>query len=306
MKKVFSIFVAALILFGAVSCKNKKDEPSAPKTTFTIEISNITDEGCDFIITPSDNTVEYMRMFMPTEQLDNNTPVEIVESQFSALEVVYTELKNNGQIHQGRYGDTYKDLIEDTEYVLAVFRIDENLNIVGDVALSKSFYTLPYGYVDLGLPSGILWKDSNTSNPNDADGLFTWEEAGDWLSGSLPTEEQYQELLEYGNWQWDSGNKGYDVYGPNGNAIWFASTGKYKIETESGAVVVNYDAEGENACCLWSISDYRALKLHMGKFLFFTQTDGPRMKSDRVTKRFAKVHLVAQNPNMVQTNIKVK
>ena len=29
MKKIFSIFAAALIIFGAVSCKNKKDEPSA-------------------------------------------------------------------------------------------------------------------------------------------------------------------------------------------------------------------------------------------------------------------------------------
>ena len=297
MKKIFSIFAAALILVGAVSCKNKKDEPSAPKTTFTIEISNITDEGCDFIITPSDNTVEYMRMFMPTEQLDNNTPVEIVESQFSALEVVYTDLKNHGQIHQGRYGDTYKDLIEDTEYVLAVFRIDENLNIVDDVALSKSFYTLPYGYVDLGLPSGILWDSGNTSNSNDADGLFTWEEARDRFSGSLPTEEQYQELLELGNWQWDSYYNGYDVYGPNGKAIWFACTGKYEINNESGAVVVNYDAEGENACCVWSITDHYILKQHNGNFLFFTQTDGPRMKSDKVTKRLAKVHLVAENPN---------
>ena len=178
-----------------------------------------------------------------------------------------------------------------------MFRIDENLNVVGDVALSKSFYILPSGYVDLGLPSGILWDYSDTGNSDDDTYLFTWEEARDRFSGSLPTEEQYQELLERGNWQWDSGNKGYDVYGPNGNAIWFACTGKYEINNESGAVVVNYDAEGENACCLWSITDHYILKQHNGNFLFFTQTDGPRMKSDKVTKRLAKVHLVAENPN---------
>ena len=128
-------------------------------------------------------------------------------------------------------------------------------------------------------------------------GFFTCDQALGRFYNSLPTEEQYKELLENCSWSWSSYSNGYYVYGPNGNTIWFGSTGKYKIETESGAVVVNYDAEGENACCLWSISDYRALKLHMGKFLFFTQTDGPRMKSTPVSERLAKVHLVAENPN---------
>ena len=239
-----------------------------------------------------------MRMFMTTEQLENNTPVEIVESIISTKELVYTDSKNNGDIKQGRYTDVEKDLNSRVEYVLAAFYIDAELNVVGDVALSKSFYTLPSGFVDLGLPSGILWDYSNTANADDDTYLFTWEEARDRFSGSLPTEEQYQELLKFGNWQWDDYYSGYDVYGPNGNAIWFGSTGKYKIETESGAVVVNYDAEGEYACCLWSITDNYILKQHNGKFLFFTQTDGPRMKSTPVSERLAKVHLVAENPNM--------
>ncbi|MBO7501691.1 MAG: hypothetical protein J6T32_00570 [Paludibacteraceae bacterium] len=298
MKKIFSIFAAALILFGAVSCKNKKDEPSAPKGAFAIEISNITDEGCAYTITPSNNTKEYMYMFLQADNLGNNL-VKTVEAIMTFSRMTYSDYKNNGYIKQGPFGRDYSpfDLSSSTEYVLAVFHIDAELNVVGDVALSKSFYTLPEGYVDLGLPSGILWDYSNTGNSDDDTYLFTWEEASDTYGESLPTEEQYKELLENCSWSWSSYSNGYYVYGPNGNTIWFGSTGKYKIENESGAVVVNYDAEGENACCLWSISDYRALKLHMGMFLFFTQTDGPRMKSDRVTKRLAKVHLVAQNPN---------
>ena len=298
MKKVFSIFAAALILFGAVSCKNKKDEPSAPKGAFAIEISNITDDGCAYAITPVDNTKEYMYMFLPANNLGNNL-VKTVEAIMTLGQMTYSDYKNNGYIKQGPFGLSYPpfDLSSSTEYVLAVFHIDAELNVIGDVAISKSFYTLPDGYVDLGLPSGILWKYSNTSS-NDDTYLFTWEEASDMYGESLPTEEQYQELLDNCSWSWSSYNNGYYVYGPNGNDILFASSGKYEIKNESGAVVVNYDAEGEYACCLWSISDYRALKQHMGMFLFFTQTDGPRMKSDKVTKRLAKVHLVAENPNM--------
>ena len=225
MKKIFSIFAAALILFGAVSCKNKKDEPSAPKTTFTIEISNITDEGCDFIITPSDNTVEYMRMFMPTEQLDNNTPVEIVESTFSAQEVVYTDLKNHGHIHQGRYGDTYSSLVDDTEYVLAAFQIDENLNVVGDVALSKSFYTLPEGFVDLGLPSGTLWGRYDESNTAEGShGFYTYTEAIAAFEDQLPTKEQWEELQTL-SWSWLSSWNEFHIAG-YGNSIYLDAAGR--------------------------------------------------------------------------------
>ena len=292
MKKIFSIFAAALILFGAVSCKNKKDEPSAPKTTFTIEISNITDEGCDFIITPSDNTVEYMRMFMTTEQLENNTPVEIVKSQFSALEVVYTDLKNHGHIHQGRYGDTYTDLTDDTEYVLAVFRIDENLNIVGDVALSKSFYTLPYGFVDLGLPSGTLWQVFNINNSDHPGYLWTWDEAMAKYPFSIPTKEQWQELLNNCDWEWFDYYKHFYVSSRqegNSNYIWVEAYGNGSCGTTN---VYNKD----KYAFYWSSTEAGTDDA--------TAYIGSKDEYNNIEDEFAKctplaLKLVAENPNRV-------
>ena len=296
MKKIFSIFAAALILFGAVSCKNKKDEPSAPKITFTIEISNITDEGCDFTITPSDNTVEYMRMFMSTEQLDNNTPAEVVESHFAALEVVYTELKNHGQIHQGRYGDTYTPLFEGIEYVLAAFQIDENLKVVGDVALSKSFYTLPEGFVDLGLPSGTLWQMFNTDNSDHPGYLWTWDEAMAKYASSIPTKEQWQELLDNCDWEWVDMYHDFYVSSRqegNSNHIWVEAYGNGSC----GSTGVNHKDE---YTFYWSSTE--------------TGTDdatayiGSKNDYNNIEDEFAKciplaLKRVAPNPNKVQTII---
>ena len=80
------------------------------------------------------------------------------------------------------------------------------------VALCLSSYAQ---YVDLGLPSGTLWKEKN--EVNDDDNLFSYEEAMSKFSNSLPTKEQMQELRKLCNWTW-IGN-GYKVTGPNGNSI---------------------------------------------------------------------------------------
>lgn len=67
------------------------------------------------------------------------------------------------------------------------------------------------GYVDLGLPSGTLWKYQNE------DGYWTYEEASNFFAGQLPSEGQYKELRDYCEWSW-MGNA-CKVTGPNGNFI---------------------------------------------------------------------------------------
>lgn len=77
------------------------------------------------------------------------------------------------------------------------------------------------GLVDLGLPSGTLWKDKNeTGGYNN---FFTYEEAVSRFGKRLPSEEQLQELKDKCRWTWTGG--GYKVTGPNGNSIVLTAVG---------------------------------------------------------------------------------
>lgn len=114
------------------------------------------------------------------------------------------------------------------------------------------------GYVDLGLPSGTLWADRNVeaNTPKDNGGYFTFKEAQ--KKGIVPSEEQFQELIEECKWNW-KGN-GYEVVGPNGNSIFLPAAG-YRDGSDVYYVGSNgyywsssvfYDS---GAYCLYFISD---------------------------------------------------
>ena len=74
------------------------------------------------------------------------------------------------------------------------------------------------GYVDLGLPSGTLWKDTNESG-----GFYTYEETVNRFGDKLPTKEQCEELKDKCQWTWNG--SGYEVTGPNGNSIFLPVAG---------------------------------------------------------------------------------
>ena len=74
-------------------------------------------------------------------------------------------------------------------------------------------------YVDLGLPSGTKWADSN------AEGFFTFDEAVEKFGNALPSAIQMAELAEVCDWEYDQESKGYIVTGPNGNCIFLPVTG---------------------------------------------------------------------------------
>lgn len=67
-------------------------------------------------------------------------------------------------------------------------------------------------YVDLGLPSGTLWKDQNESG-----GFYTYDQAMAKFGNSLPTKEQLEELKDACRWTWNG--SGYKVEGPSGESI---------------------------------------------------------------------------------------
>lgn len=63
------------------------------------------------------------------------------------------------------------------------------------------------GYVDLGLPSGTLWKEKNES------GFYDFDAAHSNFGNELPSKEQLQELKDECVWLWNG--SGYKVIGPN-------------------------------------------------------------------------------------------
>ena len=75
----------------------------------------------------------------------------------------------------------------------------------------------PTGYVDLGLPSGTLWKDKNEN------GFFTYDEAVSRFGSKLPGKEKLEELKSECKWEWNG--SGYKVTGPNGNSIVLPASG---------------------------------------------------------------------------------
>ncbi len=66
-------------------------------------------------------------------------------------------------------------------------------------------------YVDLGLPSGTLWKTKNEPS------LYTYDKSVTKFSGNLPEKHHFEELQN--NCQWIRVDDGYKVVGPNGNYI---------------------------------------------------------------------------------------
>ena len=72
-------------------------------------------------------------------------------------------------------------------------------------------------FVDLGLPSGTLWKKENE------DGYISYDQAKKFYGNSVPTKEQWEELKNNCLWTW-TGN-GCRVKGKNGESITLTAPG---------------------------------------------------------------------------------
>lgn len=83
--------------------------------------------------------------------------------------------------------------------------------------LVDTLSAVPAGYVDLGLPSGTLWKDKNE------DGFFNYNEAVSRFGSKLPSKQKFEELKSECKWEWNG--SGYKVTGPNGNSIVLPASG---------------------------------------------------------------------------------
>ncbi len=75
----------------------------------------------------------------------------------------------------------------------------------------------PEQYVDLGLPSGTLWKSTNEKG-----GFYDYDSAKKLFGDKLPTKNQWEELMTFCIWTWTG--KGYKITGKNGKSIVLPST----------------------------------------------------------------------------------
>ena len=103
-------------------------------------------------------------------------------------------------------------------------------------------------YVDLGLPSGTLWKNVNE------EGFYSYEQAMATFGEQMPTEEQFDELRKTCQWIWIG--LGYQVVGPNGRSIVFPAMGyrtcKNKVD-EIGTTVNMWIYKQNNEPEVWGI-----------------------------------------------------
>ena len=106
---------------------------------------------------------------------------------------------------------------------------------------------VPEGYVDLGLPSGTLWKTENEPNPADSNDFYTYDEAVAAFGNKLPVKLQMNELIVNCQWAFDEDNHTVIATGPNGNTLVLPLMGKRSCDGTVKGVGIN--------ACYWSSTD---------------------------------------------------
>ena len=90
-------------------------------------------------------------------------------------------------------------------------------------------YLKSHGYVDLGLPSGTVWKNENER------GFFENRSYGGMKN--VPTGRQWRELLTKCNWSWSWLSGGFKVTGPNGASIFLPAPGHW-LDLDDGKYTI--------------------------------------------------------------------
>lgn len=115
-------------------------------------------------------------------------------------------------------------------YLVAVSAMAQNQNVDIDIEINgNSSARSRGGYVDLGLPSGTLWKQQNDS------GYYTYDEAVTIFGNQLPERHHFVELKNVCRWIWMD-DYGYKVVGPNGNSITLPAAGFRNCGGDVGGV----------------------------------------------------------------------
>lgn len=156
---------------------------------------------------------------------DNWVPSDDAYAQyFVDGKLLCTRWKNNGEgMEEHREWWEIVSIENVTMNWTALRKRDDGTTYTASFNMVK---VIPEGYVDLGLPSGTLWKTTNEPNPADTNDFYTFDEAVATFGDKMPTKLQINELIEKSQWSFDEDNNIATATGPNGNTLVLPLQGK--------------------------------------------------------------------------------
>ena len=243
MKKIISFFAFVAIVISFAACGGNTPELK----DFTIEMKTLTARDASFTITPLDQEAEYFWYIYPKYKYETALNQGECSSEEEYVEDILAHLDDGswdilgqkgiftiseGTVRKIITGNSNKTLAPNYEHCLAICKIDANKNRDGEIFFYHFKTLIPEGYVDLGLPSEILWTTKYVLQ-NSQPAYYTYAEARDLYASVdyyewFPTKGMWGELRDYCTWTWGTnGNlNGYWVASKtNGNKIFLPAAG---------------------------------------------------------------------------------
>ena len=161
-------------------------------------------------------------------------------------------------------GSSYREGMKNLAQKLAAQIAIEVGQTVGSTPATQS------EYVDLGLPSGTLWKTKNEIK-DDKYMYYTYNEAIQLFGDKIPTRAQFAELLGFCKWEWNG--KGFIVTGDNGNSITLPALGN----GDRSSSAYNVGSIG----CYWTATTYDSSNTYRFSFYYSSSENTHIMEADR-------------------------
>lgn len=201
-----------------------------------------------------------LRRELERSRLENELLQNKLDETRQDLDKLHKELEKLRSRKGGDSGNEQPQNTSEPENVSVAVSSEEKKSHEDSSGAVADIGDTSYEYVDLGLPSGLLWATCNigADSPEKYGNYFAWGEistknefnednyeysdnpdvlplsadaaAAKWGKGwRMPTNDDFEELLDECEWEWSKikGVRGYNVIGPNGNTIFLPVAGYY-------------------------------------------------------------------------------
>ena len=284
-----------------------------------LDLNNVTELYGDAIIGTEYSLVYNGNRFELDVEENNNAKINVASASGTSYVVLLPNDKTESNIKSKRGGKTYaytfhnyinsnkvyykSGLDGTTPQALPWTEVEDDADEING-----------HEYVDLGLPSGLLWATCNigAATPEAYGDYYAWGVTETYvtsennfstygrplndISGNteldaatanwgedwrMPTETEQNELLDKCTWTWTTikGINGYKVIGPNGNYIFLPAAGCLFYENEGNIVHEEDGAKG----CYWGSTPYSYFSWHSsGCLIEFSESEKEIISMDRI------------------------